>query len=58
MDLFITLIVVMVSWQCTYDKMYHIIVFKYVHLLYFNYIPIKQLRERKKNSKQNRSTFP
>lgn len=48
MDLFITLIVVMVSWQCRYDKIYHIIGFKYVHLLYINYIPIKQLQERER----------
>lgn len=48
MDLFIPLIMVMVSGQCTYDKMYHIIGFKYVHLLYINSIPIKQSKVRKK----------
>lgn len=58
MDLFITLIMVMVSWQCRYDKIYHIRGFKYVHLLYINYILIKQLKEReKKSSKQNKGTF-
>ena len=45
MEIFITLIVMMVSQVYTYVKLYQTVYFKHLQLLYFNYVSIKQFKQ-------------